>query len=186
MNGKIASLLDKVSVKLGEGLVIARHMIAGINSDITEMASLGEEKLKDLIDRTIDQKEIRKMARAFFKNISRGKGKAAKALRAEYAKYQDKLDKLADDKKEIVGFWDGFVNIFLMTPTDRKASSRVYTSHVRYGKVIGVVTALFFLLPAGGIRTLFGSLPVAVRCAEYFQRKVMEAKKKAAKDSRKT
>lgn len=176
MKKNLEELVHDISATIEEGLEIAKHTYEGIKKDIQELVALGEDKLRTLIDRVAENDTIRKTAREFFQNVGKGKDAAIAALKREYARSQAKLDEMVDEKKEIVGFWDGFVSIFLTTSAERRPRSKVYMTHVKYGKVMGVASAVFLFFPAGRIGMLIGSLPVVVRGAEYLKKKVMEAK----------
>lgn len=180
MKRNIEALLHDIADTVNEGLEIAKHAYEGIMKDIRDLAELGEVKLHELIDEVAADDTIRKMATAFFKNIGRGKDAAVSALKLEYARCQEKLDEIVDGKKEIVGFWDGFASIFLATPAQRRPRSKVYTTHVKYGKVIGVASAVLLFFPGGRIGALIGSIPVIVRGAEYLKKKVLDAMSKMA------
>lgn len=178
VNPNMKAMWDRISATVDEGAALAKHAYEGIKADIRELAELGESKLLNLIDRVVKDETIRPMATAFFANVQKGKAVAVEALRREHAKYERTLEAMVDDKPEIVGFWDGFVCIFLAIPADRRSRSRVYTAHAKYGKVVGVVSAILLFLPAGGVRAVLGALPVLVRGAQYLQKKVMDAKDK--------
>ncbi|MBA4388552.1 MAG: hypothetical protein C0404_11260 [Verrucomicrobia bacterium] len=177
MKKNFTAILDSVTAKLRLQAEIAGHALSGIGSDLKELISMGEKKMEALIDRVVEEQTIRKMARSFYNNARKGKTEAVASLKKEYAAYQNKLDELVETKKEVVGFWDGFVSIFLTTPAGRSRST-IYRTHVKYGKVIGGATALFLFLPARGIGALIGSLPIVVRGAQYLQKKVQAAKEK--------
>lgn len=181
MNADLKGLWGRISAAVDEGAVLAKHAYAGIKTDIRELAELGESKLRGLIDKAVENDSIRQMAKAFFANAKKGKAVAVKALKREHAKYERTLDELVDDKPEIVGFWDGFVCIFLTTPADRRPGSRIYATHAKYGKVVGVASAVLLFLPVRGISAVLGALPVLVRGAQYLQKKVLDAKGKMKK-----
>lgn len=178
MKPDMKAIWDRISATVDEGAELAKHAYEGIKADIRDLVELGDAKLRSLIDKIVENDILRQMATAFFANAQKGKAVAVEALRREHAKYEQKIEEMVDDKPEIVGFWDGFVCIFLAIPADRRTESKVYAIHAKYGKVVGVVSAIFLFLPAGGVRTVLGSLPVLVRGVQYLQKKVMDAKGK--------
>jgi hypothetical protein len=179
MSKSFKAVLNDLGETVKEGLEIAKHTYEGIKKDVEELVALGETRLNRLIDALVEDDTIRKMASAFFKNVVKGKDAAVAALRSEYAKCQQKLDDMVEDKPEIVGFWDGFASIFLATQPDRRPRSRVYTTHVRYGKVIASASAVLLFFGTGRIAALIGSVPVIVRGAEYLKKKILDAKVEA-------
>jgi hypothetical protein len=176
MNPDLEAMWVRISATVDEGAALAKHVYDGMKADIRDLVELGESKLRNLIDKAVENETIRQMARAFFANVQKGKAAAVEALRREHSRCERQLEEMAGDKPEIVGFWDGFVYIFLALPANRRPGSRIYITHVKYGKVVGVVSAVLLFLPAGGVRAVLGALPVLVRGAQYLQEKVMAAK----------
>lgn len=175
MKNNLSSILDEMAGQLLAQLELAKKVLSAIGQDAKDLAALGEEKLHSLIDRIAEDQTIRKMAADFFTNAAKGRDIAVSKLREQHARYEEKLNEMVNDKTEVVGFWDGFVSVFLATPAERKARSRIYTTHVSYGRVIGVITSLLLFIPAGAAGKLLGSLPVITRAAEYLRRKIREA-----------
>lgn len=180
MATNLRNLLDEVTEKVKLHVGIAKQAAADIGKDLHDLVELGEEKLKKLIDKVTGNPVIKEMAAAFFRNAKKGRDAAVAALKRQHEKYKAKLDETARTKPGIVGFWDGFVSIFLNAPANRRTDSDEYVSNVKYGKAVGSASAVLLFLRTTPVGAALGALPVVLRGAKYLQKKVADAKKKVS------
>lgn len=183
MKGKLEKLLGKIGRRIQEAVEVAAVAYGEVKDDITKLCALKRKQIEVLIDKVvIDQ--FWKLGEAVLDAIKDGKDAAAKALSARYDQLDSWLQEQVQANPEAVGFWDGFVDAFVGNARTRRPRSTVYTTHRKYGRVVGFSTAVLLFVPAGGvrgIRALIGAMPALSRSVTYLLGKVAEAKEQVKK-----
>ncbi|MBI2672906.1 hypothetical protein HYX19_01480 [Candidatus Woesearchaeota archaeon] len=144
-----------------------------IKEDTLETLKIGEKKIEGLISQMSENEQFKEIGRAVFDNAEQGYEKTKDAVRSAYGRCNARLNELVQEKPGLVGFIDGFVSAYLATPVTRRPKSQTYSTHTKYGRGVGFVTAATTFYAGGSV---LGSLPVTSRITRYLKDKVHEAK----------
>ena len=160
-----SDLLDQIGVTMEQVL-----------DDLKELRVDYKEKIDDLLKEWAADDTVYKLVEGFLQVSEKGKDAAVDYLRAQNKELQIYLKKQVKLTPHLVGGVDGFLQIYLSTPSERWVRSPRYRKGVKIGRVIGVVCAFTIFLPVSMGKAVISMLPGASRAAKYFAQQWKAAK----------
>ena len=132
---------------------------------VTAAASTKYRNIERAVVDALHDERLAAVGKDIVDGIQSGSKSVKEGVRAKYAGLQDYLNELAQTNPHRAGLWDGIFNAYLGVSANRRPKSKLYTTGVMYGKIIGYGSSVGLLL---GGRMLLAAIPVISRAVTYF------------------
>jgi hypothetical protein len=167
---EVADVIETTAKNVGDEFAKTYDTISDRVADFPEFSA---KKVEDAFDKVLANEKVYDILSTAYESAKKGKDEVTQALRKKYDACQSELDSYAKTKPEVAGFIDGYLNIMLATPANRRPRSAIYNQHVKYGKVAAVGTSF---LPIGALRLVSVGAPLLSHASKYFHEKFEDAK----------
>ena len=183
VGNRLDSLADMVTKEASTKLDKLGAIAESVRKDIGTVYTTYQKRADALFDRAMGLHEVladsmvaneygKKIVQSVTDNMRQGKQAVVQAVTDSYHQMDEKLDELAKTRPELAGLIDGYVKSIIGSEANRRPRSKRYTTHAKYGEVIGYASSALLFLRG---RLIVGSLPVLTRVGKYLHDKVKEA-----------
>jgi hypothetical protein len=177
--GKLWQLGKSAAGDLVDQTGVTMHQVL---DDLKELQVNSKGKIDELLKEWAEDETVYELFEGFLKASEKGWDVTVNYLRAHNKNLQTYLKKQVRLTPHLVGGVDGFLQVYLATPTERWVRSPRYRKGVKIGRIIGVICAFTIFLPVSIGRAMISILPGASRAAKYFAKQWKAAQEKRTED----